>query len=331
MSNSIIDANNIKQISGGAGHILILTKNNTVFSCGWNLKGQLGANTPNESLVFIEIFQNKKIEQISSGWDYNAAVSCTNELFVWGSNAFSQLGVAKKIQDTFEPIKIENLNAVQVSCGLRHCAVLKSDGTVAICGSGNKGQLGLLVNGEKLKETEFIDIPDLCDITAVSCGQYHTLALQLNGIVYGWGSNKHGQLGVNPEECAELPTPFKIDLNVIPAQIFTGWTHSVILTKDGDLINFGRNLYSQLGSERGDKNWLPTKLECDKVKEFSAGSEHNLAITCDGKLLCWGWNEHGNCGAGDVEDVKTPMEILPNKNCIYVSCGTGQSFAIIDV
>jgi len=47
--------------------------------------------------------------------------------------------------------------------------------------------------------------------------------------------------------------------------------------------------------------------------------------------LCWGWNEHGNCGNGNTENVLKP-EFLPvssNSVGVLVGAGTGHSFAVI--
>ena len=35
---------------------------------------------------------------------------------------------------------------------------------------------------------------------------------------------------------------------------------------------------------------------------MAVGSEHALALTKDGRVLAWGWGEHGNCGLGTDED-----------------------------
>jgi alpha-tubulin suppressor-like RCC1 family protein len=54
-----------------------------------------------------------------------------------------------------------------------------------------------------------------------------------SGRIFAWGSNKHGQLGVDPTLHSVVITPKEI---VLPQQphagciLFSGWTHVAILT-----------------------------------------------------------------------------------------------------
>lgn len=58
---------------------------------------------------------------------------------------------------------------------------------------------------------------------------------------------------------------------------------------------------------------------------------YNNLILDNGAILCWGWNEHGNCGNGNVKDVLKPEFLsLPNKSIgVLVGAGAGHSFAVI--
>jgi protein ATS1 len=46
---------------------------------------------------------------------------------------------------------------------------------------------------------------------------------------------------------------------------------------------------------RNDHGQLPPK-ELPEVCQMSAGSEHCVALTSQGRAVTWGWGEHGNCG-----------------------------------
>jgi alpha-tubulin suppressor-like RCC1 family protein len=71
------------------------------------------------------------------------------------------------------------------------------------------------------------------DVCSVACGQQHTLVMTANGRIFVWGSNKHGQLGVDPTLHSVIVTPKEI---VLPQQpdagciLLSGWTHVAILT-----------------------------------------------------------------------------------------------------
>ncbi|GLV37891.1 uncharacterized protein CBL_06407 [Carabus blaptoides fortunei] len=323
-----LSANNIHCISAGAGHTLILTKGGLIYACGWNLKGQLGLSSESLTFTAITTLHNYKITDISCGWDFSAAITENGQLFVWGSNAFGQLGLPKDVKSVSTPTLVQTVKVKYVSCGLRHMSLVTSSGQLMICGNGSKGQLGLMDSTDnQVRETEFKILPNLNNVISVSCGQFHTLCLTSDDNVFVWGDNKHGQLGL---DLPRVLTPQKININVVPQQIFAGWTHSAILTKHGDVINFGRNTYGQLGEEKINSGVPSRLLNVKNIIQMSVGSEHNLAITANNKLFCWGWNEHGNCGTGDTENVTVPIKILSEESVLYTATGTGQSFAVIE-
>jgi len=41
-------------------------------------------------------------------------------------------------------------------------------------------------------------VPGMTDVCSVACGQQHTVVITFSGRIFVWGSNKHGQLGVDP-------------------------------------------------------------------------------------------------------------------------------------
>lgn len=44
----------------------------------------------------------------------------------------------------------------------------------------------------------------------VVCGYMHTLALSDEGVLYVWGANSYGQLGLNTDSNVWIPTKVKI-------------------------------------------------------------------------------------------------------------------------
>lgn len=168
------------------------------------------------------------------------------------------------------------------------------------------------------------------EVLSVASGQHHTIVLKQDGTVLSWGDNKYGQLGVDPELSDSLFVPREIYSNPSFEKVYAGWTHTAALTKDGEIFNWGRNSYGQLGSSR-EASYKPEKLTSLKdIQQLSLGSEHNLALTKDNKLFSWGWNEHGNCGTGDTENVLKPKQILTDRKVKFVAACTGHSFAVVE-
>ena len=154
LSKCSLKPKKIKKIVGGAGHTLILDDSGSVYSCGWNNKGQTGFPTKDNILSFRELnekLKNKIIVDIACGWDCSAALTIEGTLFLWGSNRFGQLGKhPNSLQWTREPFEVITDRKIRgISMGLRHTVLLTEDYKILIAGTGNKGQLGLSISNSK--------------------------------------------------------------------------------------------------------------------------------------------------------------------------------------
>nr|CAD7418969.1 unnamed protein product [Timema poppensis] len=102
---------------------------------------------------------------------------------------------------------------------------------------------------------------------------------------------------------------------------------------NGSVITWGRNTYGQLGSQesQGSETWKPQFVQGLKnVKQMCVGSEHNIVILDNGDVMSWGWNEHGNCGTGSLENVTTPAFLDTLRKTSLIGAGAGHSFAVIE-
>ena len=96
-----IEKDDIKQLSAGREHTLLLTTGGRVYSWGNSTKkagrGRLGdSTTPTDrqypSLIPSESFENKRIVQIAAGDFHSLAVDESGQVWGWGDNSFGQLG-----------------------------------------------------------------------------------------------------------------------------------------------------------------------------------------------------------------------------------------------
>ena len=173
--------------------------------------------------------------------------------------------------------KLDNLNTI--AAGSYHSLALLSDGTLWAWGANYDGQCG---NNPSYYSsvTEPITVKMISnDIAAISCGLEHSLALLLDGTVWTWGGNSHGQLGIG------TITPFKY----VPTQVIIkgkvttiagGRYHSLALLSDVTLQAWGDNLYCELGNNTQTQSSLPESVhKLSKVIIIAQSyGEHNLAI-----------------------------------------------------
>lgn len=344
LSNCSLETEKISKIVGGAGHTLILDRDGRVYSCGWNNKGQLGFPVKEDVLTLQEIHKfEEKVVDIACGWDYSAALTINGRLFLWGSNCFGQLGKdPNSLRWTCEPFEITTDRAIEgVSMGLRHTALVTDNHNVLMAGTGSKGQLGLdgfnSSGNEGIRHAvyTFAEVPTLSNVRDVSCGQHHTIATGMDGTLYAFGDNKYGQLGLSTDECLKTSVPTKLpDVRFkSTVKIHSGWSHVTALN-DNEIICWGRNTYGQLGAGElaESSTWRAKRIEgLPKIRQVSVGSEHNVVLTEDHKIFCWGWNEHGNCGNGRTDDIKSPQQLLLpyDSTGILVGSGAGHSFAVL--
>ncbi|HYA26590.1 MAG TPA: hypothetical protein VEE82_01195 [Thermodesulfovibrionales bacterium] len=93
-----------------------------------------------------------------------------------------------------------------IGAGKYHSVALKSDGTVWTWGDNYYGQLG--DGSSDLSSGAPVQVSGLAKITAITAGDFHTLALKSDGTVWTWGSNGNGQLGDGTT--ADSATPVQV-------------------------------------------------------------------------------------------------------------------------
>lgn len=240
----------VKQISCGGGHTLLLDSDGGLYSCGWNIKQQLGKENETSNFERVWNLSGVTFTNIACGWDFSCGVTDSQLLFVWGSNSKGQLGLPKNhFSDPVKPMRLQ-VNACAVSMGLRHTAILNSKGEVWVTGCGKHGQLGL--GPDKLSSDRFLQVPKIGCISHISCGQNHTICWSSEEhALYVWGDNKHGQLLLSSDKYKKIYIPQKIDIDVKQAvkKLLCGWTNVLLWLENGALLTWGRNSYGQLGTE----------------------------------------------------------------------------------
>lgn len=115
-------------------------------------------------------------------------------------------------------------------------------------------------------------------------GEQFSIALSNKGIVYTWGQNDKGQLGLGNEVPTFEPTPVTT-LNRTISKIDCGLKHCLALSKDYQLFAWGSNLQSQLGKKTLPQQpfvntpILITAFESAKPFKITCGSYHNICLS----------------------------------------------------
>lgn len=94
-----------------------------------------------------------------------------------------------------------------IACGKAHACLLieRDSGELSLytMGSNNRGQLGV---GKSLSaSSEPVMVSDSLAFIKVAASKYSTFAITDQGLLYSWGSNKDGLLGLGSTSDQSLP------------------------------------------------------------------------------------------------------------------------------
>lgn len=198
-----------------------------------------------------------------------------------------------------------------------------------VWGYNNTGNLGL---GHKNKVTfQFHDFFKGKKIKKAAIGSEHALYLTESGEVYACGQNKSGQLGLGySSDCITTPQLMMVSRNNRIVDIAVGNSHSIFLTKDGQVYTCGNNEYGQLGLTEKLNQSTPRLiyLSDKKINKVSAGEYHSLFLTQDKKVYVCGKNMYGQLGLNHTENVFIPEVILHFVDKKIIDCSAGSHFSL---
>jgi alpha-tubulin suppressor-like RCC1 family protein len=170
-------------------------------------------------------------------------------------------------------------------------------------GYNGYGELGDGTTTGRTAPVQVIGLPG-GNASAVAGGASHSLAL-VNGVVFGWGYNSHGQLGDGTTTDHITPAP----ITSLPSgvtSIAAGADHSLAIV-NGALYSWGNNSGGQLGDGTFTSRSFaaPVPSLTSGVTAVAAGSYYSLAVV-NGTLYAWGVNSLYQLGDGTINQHATP-------------------------
>ncbi len=160
-----------------------------------------GTHYPRE-IIWLIIMANYVRRQMSCGTNHTVMYD-ENKIYIWGRGSYYTLGSGNdnNMLSPTELILCENsskLSIIQIACGASHTVALVK----------NNGCNEIYVWGEDAHVPKQIKIDDLEDRSniMISCGNSHTIAFEkYNNMVYAWGNNNFGQLGLGHTDTTNSP------------------------------------------------------------------------------------------------------------------------------
>ena len=174
------------QVTAGDSHSLAIDSNGNLWAWGNNAYGQLGDGTTVNKTSPVQIKKGTKFTQVSAGNYHSLALDESGNLWAWGNNAYGQLGDGTTTNRT-SPVQIkQGTKFTQISAGNTYnCSAIDSNGNLWKWGINNYGQLG---DGTTTQRTSPVQVKQGTKFTKISNGFSHSLALDIEGKLYGTGN-----------------------------------------------------------------------------------------------------------------------------------------------
>lgn len=267
----------------------------------------LGLQPQHNYFVRIRTYTPPHGEQINSVW-----------------NAISPVLAVKSLR---------KMPLIALAAGDHHTCAAMDFGKVKCWGLNTTGQLGNNTLESSLVPTEVLNLPG--PVGLLTGGENHTCAVTF-GKMQCWGFDYYGTLGDDPMD-QDRPYPVNVrGLNHEIISVGAGNQHTCAVLADGSVKCWGNNGNLQIGVP--EQKQYPTPVEVTGLQAraiaIAGGSVHNCAVLENGAVQCWGFNNAGQLGNGQINGNYLPGEPVQGfsetRRAVAVAAGEIHSCALTD-
>jgi alpha-tubulin suppressor-like RCC1 family protein len=145
----------------------------------------------------------------------------------------------------------------------------------------------------------------------VATGAGHSCALDDDGVVWCWGRNLEGQLGLGDTEGVDVFAPMAIESDVTFVSIGAGEFHTCALDDTGAAYCWGANVEGQVGDGTFEARDVPVPVAGGHVfTGLAVGGSHTCGIVSSTEGYCWGDDSFGQLGNASSGSSNVPVEIM---------------------
>ncbi len=279
----------VQQIALGSEHSCALMADQTTACWGTGRAGTLERGewgVPESSITLLDASEGRQCEAVGS------IVNC------WGESGFP---------DEF----LSNSTPTQLATGADHVCLLNADGSVACAGFNDRGQLGTGDADGYWYEEPFEVLPP-GGAVAVAARRDSTCAVKANGRVSCWGDNEWWLFSQGTEQPAS-GTPTEIPALSGVSSVSLGRYHACAVNDDGSVWCWGDNEKGQVGVDPLSQTFVQSPSPVagiDDAIQVAVGDAHTCALRSNGEAMCWGANDRGTLGNGNMNDHYVPVQVV---------------------
>jgi len=272
----------IVAIAAGGGHSAFITDLGNVYLVGLNIFGQLGSGNASWGRYLYGLLESPggPVAQVALGALHSALLLANGSLYTFGYNSNGQLGL-NDTTDRFAPQWVPLAAAVAtVNLGYFHSAVITTGGALYLFGANTNGELGI---GNTIQQNAPVRLrlPRGAIPSTAALGYDHTLVVTTGHLLYAFGSNAYGQLGLGSLG-SDMLTPQLVPFGAPIVVANASLDYSCFSTTTGAVYIFGLNDKGQLGLNDTASRPSPTLLSipsADVLIGFTIGGSHSGIIT----------------------------------------------------
>jgi alpha-tubulin suppressor-like RCC1 family protein len=170
----------------------------------WGQSPSLGTGRDTQNATPHKVYEVKDSIKVEVGGEFSCSLGKSGTIKCWGKNNLGQAGNATlDFKNVYFPeyvaLAIKN---VDLALGESHGCSLSDIGEVWCWGDNKFGQLGNVTRptSNVVQTPNFSSIPSKVNLSskvkAIDSGSFHTCAISYEDLVYCWGANFNGQLGI---------------------------------------------------------------------------------------------------------------------------------------
>lgn len=230
------------------------------------------------SLTLIPEMLGKDICHVAAGKLHYAALSIHGTLYMWGDNTFGQQGVPPAHPRSIPPLTSELPPVSSPPSSLTSSLSLLAPLPIqagSCSGNANQTQLQKETSSKSILSNvaSSLFVPEILPphpiplgtaiVHSVACGKNHTMCMTVDGVVYSWGKNARGELGLGDTTERCVPTIVGTLRHTPVIIIACGQGTSAAYTEDGTLYMWGQNDTFQLAQDGGSHIAIPSVVQHD--------------------------------------------------------------------
>lgn len=328
---SLVFPSPVVEVNGSGTFAIARLADGTVWTSGWNNKGQLGDGTTTNRYVWAQVAGVSNVISVTTTLEACLALTSTGEVWGWGAGTNAQLGhVSSAAWGSLypTPFKIATLPGARslASSAPRAVFVVMGDGTVRTWGAGSGFQRG---DGVWDPSGNLSTVTGLTDVVQVASGfGAGGIALKSDGTVWSWGDNSVGQQCDGTTNAR--PTPAQITQLSDIVQISAGPGSDIgrgsgyALKKDGTVWAWGENNAGQLGDGSTANRNAPVQVSgLTGVTQVEGSITSAFALLSDGRIAAWGQTFLDGIGTTSTPGFVTPSRPVEH---VHASQHNGNGF-----